>query len=694
MAKETGNRIKLEPTRSGFRKLLAANPNYFGTSPNLGLKAVNAMAGNTSYEEVECVSYSPSRDRIEATIHVKRSYGYSGGPCSAGSFEYVRFYIDYGGGWEDAGLAAVNVHDIPDGEDCRGDANHPISYVCGVDHAPRRKYCGSPVLPAIRAILSWNLVPSPADPDWQPPWGNVHDCRAQISPRRFWIKDILDKFPAELVASVPEYVLENPPFPDPDPGPLKPIALDALAIHYKGKDVPTHRFAFNALTLAAEPGADLAAFAGNANLAKEAGFDLGDVLKKIEEDDSGNTTYEELECLGLDGGLESLVATFKVKLSSGYSGPPCSAGSTEYVAFWSDWGNDECKLEYLDTVKTTVHDYEKIDDGICYAAILKVDLGKFRRSCEKPFLPRVRAVLSWNSPPSTTDPDDVPFWGNRVDRHVQIEPGVAYDGTARFTKVGGVAANMVDLGTGLTLPGAVITPSTTPLPNNCPFYGEIELRGPLDPALAGHPYRIRAANVDAGGSHYLTTPFSTEDSNGDPVTVTPDPINGWVTWPTWMSNAEGILGRNTPGTENRWDFTLEFDVAGNVVDTARTQMDNTVKNVAELTDTVNAGDLELVTAGPCKVPHGLLELVYIARDKHFLNWSIVVLGGPGGAPLPPSLSGTSQTPFTGTTAFLDFSDPMIAPCGYVVRLTITDRAIVNSKSLGHHTTVDRGLCLE
>ncbi len=250
------------------------------------------------------------------------------------------------------------------------------------------------------------------------------------------------------------------------------------------------------------------------------------------EDTSGNT-YEELECLGLDKALlgGSLVASFEVKLSSGYSGPPCSAGSTEYVAFWADW-EDDCSLSYLGTVKVKVHDYVKVHNykdvggGLCYSAVLPVDLGALRQGCEKPVLRRVRAVLSWNAPPSTTDPDAVPVWGNRIDRHVQIEPGVVYDSTARFTIVGGVAANDVDLTNGLTVPGAVLGTSVSPLPDDCPFAGLVVLHGPLDPALAGHQYRVRATNVDGGGTQLLTAPFTAVTSGAPPSSSPRTPSTG------------------------------------------------------------------------------------------------------------------------------------------------------------------------
>ena len=66
---------------------------------------------------------------------------------------------------------------------------------------------------------------------------------------------------------------------------------------------------------------------------------------------------------------------------------------------------------------------------------------------------------------------------------MQLRPGRPYDGTARFTIVGGVASASVDAGTGMTLPGAVLAVNGYPLPDDCPFAGVVTLHGPLDPAL-------------------------------------------------------------------------------------------------------------------------------------------------------------------------------------------------------------------
>jgi hypothetical protein len=103
-----------------------------------------------------------------------------------------------------------------------------------------------------------------------------------------------------------------------------------------------------------------------------------------DNDGVGNTSYEELTCVGLDNNAGELVAAFRVKLPTGFSGAPCTAGSTEYVAFWADW-NDDCRWEYVGTAKVNTHDFVTMPaGGLAYAATLPIDLNLVRRDCEKP----------------------------------------------------------------------------------------------------------------------------------------------------------------------------------------------------------------------------------------------------------------------------------------------------------------------
>ncbi|MEV6956765.1 hypothetical protein [Streptomyces sp. NPDC051183] len=695
-AESTGdNGREVEAHRKGFRLLLAANPNYFDTFPDIGIGPVFPLKGDTTYESLSCVAYSPERDRLEATLELRRPSGYSGGLCTPGSYEYVRFFVSYdeGATFADAGLAAVNVHDLLVEPDCRDKPSHPLSYTVGVDYTPHRNFCGLPVLPLVRAILSWEQVPEPGNPDFPVVWGNRLDCHVQIRPRRFFLPDIIPELPKDIVKKLPPLVVHEVPDPTPDPGPFTELTLSELAREYRQLKVPEHRFALpHLLASAGSPVLTASSMTGPAVIAKDLGIDLGKIIGALEET-SGDVTYEELRCVGLDGNAGQLVASLRVKQSNGYSGGPCTKGSVEYVAFWADFGTD-CTYSYLGTAQVSTHDYEEIPrGGLRYAAILPVDLADFREECEIPVYGRIRAVLSWGTPPSTTDPDALPVWGNRVDTHVQLAPGPVYDGNARFTIVGGVEAAKVNATTGVTDPGGHL--NSGPVPDGCPFAGQVNLHGPSDPALAGFSYRISVRNVTLGTPFVpLTESFVKVDAGGFATIVTPAP-DGQLPWPTWADNTLGQLGRFTPGGNDLWQLQLELIGIG-VVETRNVLMDNLVRGVVDPADPLNAGDLHLDTGGACRVPRGTLTGRFVARDEHFLGWGISVHGGPSSTvpptPLTVSISPTTQTGLAGELFSLDTS--ALDACGYVVRLTVTDRAIVNSVSLGHGVTIERGVCLE
>lgn len=700
--------VRVTRERTHVKRLLAVNPNYFGTAPGLGFEAILEQSGDTTYEALTCVSFSPERDRLEATIQVKRASGYGGNLCSAGTSEHVRFYVSYdeGTSWDDAGAASASVHDIPNGTDCDDAACLPLSYVVGVNYKPRRRWCATPVLPLVRAILSWEVMPDPNMPDQRPIWGDVREVHVQVTPRRWIFPDILDslKLSDAVIAKLPPYLLEEVPSPVPDPGPKMPLSLNAVAELYAGgrtakeaeSAVPPHRFALPHLAATQVAGAaTVMSYVAPAQIAVENKIDLSEVLKVLESA-SGDTTYEQIECVGLDNNADQLVGTFRVKRPSGFSGGPCTAGSTEYVAYWADFGSEDCSYTYLGTVEVNTHDYATIPDGgLSYAAPLPVDLGRFRKSCDTPVIGRIRAVLSWGTPPSTTNPNAVPHWGNRIDAHVQLRPGQPYDGIARFTLVGGVESSKVDPGTGLTLPGGHIAEIGYALPDACPFAGQVTLHGPLDPALVGTQYRIRVRNLTAGGPVTdLTSAFLVVDNNGVGSWVTPDP-SGWVGWPTWQSDTTGILGMFTPGGDDLWEVQLEVDGLG-VVDVRRVQMDNTLNASIVAGDPDDAGDLNLQTMGQCRVPKAPLAGTFVARDEHFYRWSFSVLGGPTGSvpptPVTCAISPATQTPFAGQSFTIDLTN--LESCGYVVRLGITDRAVVNSTGFGRTAYVDRGICIE
>jgi hypothetical protein len=736
---------EIELPRRAFRRLIAANPNYFGTLQDKALAellpVVEPKQSDTAYEEIGCVSYSPERDRLEATIVVKRAFGYRGDPCTRGSVEWVRFFVDFGSGWVDAGSTAARVFDVPDGKDCAGDADHPYVLVAGVILTPVRKFCATPVLPRVRAILSWDHEPTAGDPGYVPVWGEVQEDTIQIRPRRrFFVTDVGDLLepvlkidPDILKQLVDDEVL---PIPIPEPDPIGPVALNPQPLPPKEGPVPTpfsldkllriyapeklqvlaeratdrriaklalepvppHRMVADEVSAALSGNVSSFSLAKSALVYKELGISWGDLFDAL-DDGKGDTTYEELECLGLDDSAAQLVATFRVKRPTGFSGPPCSAGSKEYVAFWADF-DDDCTSTYLGTVPVTTHDYITMPGtGLSYAAVLPLDLGAYRRLCKEPGLHRVRAVLSWNTAPSTTDPDAVPHWGNRLDAHVHVQPGRPYDGVARLTIVGGVPTAAINPATGVTTPVAHMHDGRPLDPRGCPFAGTVRVQGPADPALSGVLYRLVVRNVTAGGtdSPVMDPFYVVDDTPGGGVGswITPG-AGGWTPWRSYHQNTEGVLGHIRVSGDDLWETSLELSGSG-VADTQRFQLDNTL-NAASV-DPANAAHLafdaaQIAQQNCGKFTQGMtIHGTYDARDTWFGSWgfSLLPFPLPSTALTTSVLASTSEAP-VGSTWSLTTS--ALGPCGYVLRLSVADRAIVDSYWLGHSTTVDIGFCIE
>jgi hypothetical protein len=137
--------------------------------------------GDTHYEELKCVGLDPNLDTLTGVVTVKQPSGYSGGLCTAGSREYVAFWVDWldGAGWTYAGTTSVNVHDIAHipPEDLQYAVFLPI------DLTTHRQPCWKgPKLAKVRAILSWQVPPLPGNPNYVPTWGNREETLVHIKP--------------------------------------------------------------------------------------------------------------------------------------------------------------------------------------------------------------------------------------------------------------------------------------------------------------------------------------------------------------------------------------------------------------------------------------------------------------------------------------------------------------------------------
>jgi hypothetical protein len=138
--------------------------------------------GSTRYEELECIGLNPDQDILVGIIRVKLPLGYSGGPCTAGSREYVTFWADFNGNgtFETClGTTSVTVYDIDnipkDGLEYA--VFLPVNLAC------RRQPCEEgPKVVKIRAILSWQVAPPCANPNYVPVWGNREETLIHIKP--------------------------------------------------------------------------------------------------------------------------------------------------------------------------------------------------------------------------------------------------------------------------------------------------------------------------------------------------------------------------------------------------------------------------------------------------------------------------------------------------------------------------------
>lgn len=411
----------VQPERANMQLLLLQNPNYFGTlSKNNPLskkyKAVKLVQGNTTYEQLTCVGYNPQMKSLTAIVKMNQNSGYSGGPCTAGSKEYVRFYIDYerNGNWKDLGMVSFEAHDL------NHTNNNPLCYAVNLAFAPEVTSCcdDKPVLPLVRAILSWSAAPTENDPDYIPVWGNVLNINAQLDPKTGWTcwlkKQLLDidlvlkpeqlKQLSEKIPVIPEVLNLKTEEAD----------LGGLVKLYK-KEVAEERLGFTTIAKAMTAGVPAYDLADNL---KNVGLNISKVVDFVLQP-KFNTTYEEVKCVGLDRDTHRLYATILVKKPSGYSGNLCSAGSREYVGFYMDFGSG---WQHMGTTSVVVHDVSPMPGGgLCYHVELPVNLTQYQKTkCTETYFAKVKAILSWNMYPPDNQPDWVAPWGDWEQAWVEI----------------------------------------------------------------------------------------------------------------------------------------------------------------------------------------------------------------------------------------------------------------------------------
>ncbi|HET6977047.1 MAG TPA: hypothetical protein VFI24_12040 [Pyrinomonadaceae bacterium] len=750
-----GNDPDVEIERKQFRTLILSNPNYFGNLKASTLKAVKSIQSNTTYEELKCVGLNPPYNRLEAVIHIKRSNGYGGEICSTGTTEYVRFYVDLfdNGVWHDVGVTKVQVHDIP--------GNKPLCYAVRHDFDAIRKFCFFENIVKVRAILQWNTPPPPNTPDYNPVWGNVQEVQVQIHPFKFWLLgDLVAEI--EKVKVIPDSI--GPIIKQLDPAVKLTVAeTQSLSLVQKKKlyanqNVPVHRFAFQE----AQQLLSLSATTSFASASKASLVDLGltvaelnDLVVKLFPTD-GDTSFEELRCVGLYPENDLLEAVLTVKKAAGYSGRLCGNGSTEYVAFWIDF-NDGGGFQYMGTSTVNVHDLQTIPrEDVQYAVFLKKDLSKFRVPCQKgPRVVKVRAILSWETAPPPGNPNFVPTWGNREECLVQLQPSkveghaplietvgdIGVDDINQFTglatghgQIGGFAVNESPFGGTVTITGRIGDPPDSFNGGAAPFKYRIEVFGPapfnswqpltnpikvkISEWFAGIPQDCALGEVvcnvtltpnddgDGLGPGWYEYLEDTKGLNQRFLVV--DKLASWAT----NANMEGlwfirITAKNPvgpvvfPGTQLirvRIDNTAPSGPAG----PGATQAEIEANPPLTITGaTFNGSSIPATGCG--QFPVGtILEGKYKVHDpgtsspnQHFGGFNLNVIPDGPSHDVKPSPEGGSfpAVSTTGVDGTWTLDTSNMDPCGYVIRLSASDRTNVNSVGQGFSMFYDVGFCL-
>jgi hypothetical protein len=670
--------------RAGFKSLLLANPNYFGNLADSQFTPVLGISENTHYEELSCVGYHPQQRRLEGVIYVYQPSGYGSDVCGPGTPEYVRFYLSFDNGatWHDEGLTSIQVYNIPEGTE----GGKRLEYAVSLAVNPTRKYCFSEHIIRVRAVLSWNNPPPSNQPNWTPIWGNVLEAPIQVEPRRFFfVKELFEaakiKFPKDLAELVD---LEQPV-----PTPPKALGASQLSALYKNKGIPVHRFAFKELEAFISAKTTLSAEAVSAVLPGVA-LEPG-VIDLLTPKADGDISYEELTCIGLDpNDPDTMVGVIRIKKAAGYSGGVCTNGSTEYVTFWADFDENGSFETCLGTASVTVYDLASLPStGVFYAVRLPVDLNQYRRSCkEGARVVRIRAILSWNSPAPCANPNHVPTWGNREETLVHIAPKVQIPG-GKIAILGGIPVVHLDDVTGLTAPTAIFALNNTPpdaLGRPCPFAGIVSVQGT---PINGYKYVVEVSPDSSVWTPVLNDLIVT-DSLGNTTQVSADPVTKRFDYLPFTENVNNLLAQWYSAGDALWYVRLSVNDPAGVLqgtDTHRVQLDNTGPE-ASIDITTGGGNCGKFGPGT------LLGGDFVARDLYFGRYVISVepAVNPAGVGVPsPNTLTTGTAPSPGDSWSLDTTG--MQPCGYVVRVDVWDRAIVNSQSTGHHASDSAGFCL-
>lgn len=744
--------IAVPPERTNFKKLLLSNPNFFGTFPKLG-KVVKALSGDTTYEQLTCLGLFPGdigNGRLEAVLNIKQHSGYGSDACGAGTTEYVRFFVQNGATWQDLGVSAVHVYDLP--------GALPLSYAVSVDFNEARKFCTTENILNVRAILSWNLEPTAGNPNFTPIWGNVVNARVQVAKQLLKVISLSELIATKALSVEPSILKDldlEKPLPVNEPKELNYGELKAL---YANEKIPPHRFGFSealkltsgsigkALSQAtelAQPSIDKAAKAEAAPAISPnlfVGVDLSAILAGLEST-SGDTSFEQLTCAGYNPQTRTLEAVLQMKKSSGFSGGLCTVGSTEYVSFFAFVGG---AWQSLGTAHVQVYDLA----GVTAAQPINYAVFRVSNVAEMPChdltgVP-LRAILSWQTAP--TGPNFIPHWGNVINTNVQPQILTGDPGTeqARLMRIGRVSLVGINA-SGLANPTGVAGDCAG---NDSPFGGSPTVTGDFIPRVDAFDHVTGSVQPGARPIIYqvwitpsVGVPFQLTNSFGirlypqggpaigvahtQSATLPLAPVTGGAPGALYYTYMESDFVAVEPrtlavfnaGGLAEGNYTIEirgfkFFAGSYVAIPTQSKMIHVYNGYPHMEAVVGGGlvaqqrpQVAITLTAPA-VDCGDIQVgdtiagIYSVTDRFFSSVSIQLIAiTVGGIPQPINpviLSNVASYPgasTNGTSGTFSLSTAGMTPCGYTILLQAWDRALVSDSCSGHYNQMGVGFCL-
>lgn len=130
-----------------------------------------------------------------------------------------------------------------------------------------------------------------------------------------------------------------------------------------------------------------------------------------------DTTFESISRLVYNPEIDQIAAAINVKQPTGYSSEILVRGSEEFVRFYLSYDGGS-KWRDLGMRSVTVADSYRRGDCHCEVALHVVSEDEFILDGVQP---KIRAVLSWSTPPPMGEPGWKPVWGHVAESDVHLE---------------------------------------------------------------------------------------------------------------------------------------------------------------------------------------------------------------------------------------------------------------------------------